>query len=90
MLESAISSKTKAIMAVNLLGNPNNFDRINELTENKGITLLEDNCESMGAKFKGQASIGFLYKIPIVAFLCSILFELLVTLISFILNLLVN
>ena len=54
MLESAISSKTKAIMAVNLLGNPNNFDRINELTENKGITLLEDNCESMGAKFKGQ------------------------------------
>ena len=46
--------------------------------------------ELVGAKFKGQASIGFLNKIPTVAFLCRILFELLVILISLILNLLVN
>lgn len=50
-LESAISKKTKVIFAVNLLGNPNNFKKINSLIKGKDIILLEDNCESMGAKF---------------------------------------
>lgn len=51
-LESAISNKTKVILAVNLLGNSNNFKRINSLIKDKDITLIEDNCESMGAKFE--------------------------------------
>lgn len=51
-LESAISDKTKVILAVNLLGNPNNFNKIQSLAKGKNITLLEDNCESMGAKFE--------------------------------------
>lgn len=51
-LESAISEKTRVIFAVNLLGNPNNFNKINALIEDKDIILLEDNCESMGAKFQ--------------------------------------
>ena len=50
-LESAVSSKTKAIMAVNLLGNSNDFNKINEIIENRDIVVIEDNCESMGAKF---------------------------------------
>lgn len=53
-LEGAISSKTKAIMIVNLLGNPNDFKKINELIEGKNIVLIEDNCESMGAKLDGK------------------------------------
>lgn len=50
-LATAVSDKTKAIMAVNLLGNPNNFRKIIEIIGNRGIVLLEDNCESMGAEF---------------------------------------
>ncbi len=50
-LESAISSSTKMIMVVNLLGNPNNFDKINRIVEGTDIFLIEDNCESMGASF---------------------------------------
>lgn len=50
-LESAVSSKTKAIIAVNLLGNSNDFNKINEIIENRDIVVIEDNCESMGAKF---------------------------------------
>jgi CDP-6-deoxy-D-xylo-4-hexulose-3-dehydrase len=50
-LKSAVSSKTKAIMAVNLLGNSNDFNKINEIIENRDIVVIEDNCESMGAKF---------------------------------------
>jgi len=49
-LESAVSSKTKAIMVVNLLGNSNDFNKINEIIENRDIVVIEDNCESMGAK----------------------------------------
>lgn len=53
-LAEAITDKTKLVVAVNLLGNPNDFDVINELIKDKDILLLEDNCESMGAEYKGQ------------------------------------
>lgn len=53
-LASAITDQTKMIMVVNLLGNPNDFDAINALIEGKNIILLEDNCESMGAEYKGK------------------------------------
>lgn len=48
-VEAAISDKTRAIFAVNLLGNPIDYDALNSLIEGKDITILEDNCESMGA-----------------------------------------
>lgn len=54
-LEQAISSNTKAIFAVNLLGNPNKFDKLNSICEKHNLILLEDNCESMGAVYEGKA-----------------------------------
>ncbi|MGY9001248.1 MAG: DegT/DnrJ/EryC1/StrS family aminotransferase [Rhodospirillales bacterium] len=53
-LELAVTDKTRAIMAVNLLGNPNDFVRINQIIAGRDIVLIEDNCESMGAKFEGK------------------------------------
>jgi CDP-6-deoxy-D-xylo-4-hexulose-3-dehydrase len=53
-LESAITENTKAILAVNLLGNPNDFSAIQKMIEGKDILLLEDNCESMGAVYDGK------------------------------------
>ena len=53
-LEEAITEKTKVILAVNLLGNPNDFDRINTIIADRNITLLEDNCESLGATYGGK------------------------------------
>ena len=50
-LEEAVNNKTRAIMVVNLLGNPNNFHKINDIVANKEIILIEDNCESLGAIF---------------------------------------
>lgn len=50
-LEEAVSEKTKAIISVNILGNPNDFSRIQDIIQGKDIILIEDNCESMGAKF---------------------------------------
>ena len=54
ILESAISDETKAIFAVNLLGNPNDFDRLLDICKSNDLILVEDNCESMGATYKGQ------------------------------------
>ena len=53
-LKSAVTDNTKMILAVNLLGNPNNFDVIREIIGSRDIILMEDNCESMGAEFKGK------------------------------------
>ena len=53
-LESAITNNTKMIMVVNLLGNPNDFDVINSFIKDKDIFIFEDNCESMGAEYKGN------------------------------------
>lgn len=53
-LEQAVTDQTRAIMAVNLLGNPNDFDRIQVIIGGRNIILMEDNCESMGAAYQGK------------------------------------
>lgn len=53
-LSSAIGPKTRAIMVVNLLGNPNDFNLIKEIIGNHNVILIEDNCESLGAEFEGK------------------------------------
>jgi len=53
-LESAITDKTKAILSVNLLGNPNDYDRMNQIIAERNIFILEDNCESMGATLNSK------------------------------------
>jgi CDP-6-deoxy-D-xylo-4-hexulose-3-dehydrase len=54
MLEQAVNDKTRMIMAVNLLGNPNDFQKINKIISDKNILLIEDNCESLGAEYQGK------------------------------------
>ena len=49
-IQAAINSRTAGIFAVNLLGNPSDLEVISKLAREAGIFLLEDNCESMGAK----------------------------------------
>ena len=53
-LEAAITPATKAVMIVNLLGNPNEFDRIRKICDEHNLIMLEDNCESMGATYEGK------------------------------------
>lgn len=53
-LAAAVTGSTRAIMAVNLLGNPNDFERIGQIVAGRDIVLIEDNCESMGATFNGR------------------------------------
>ena len=55
-LGQAVTDQTRAIMVVNLLGNPNDFDVINNIIDGREIVMIEDNCESMGATFKDRAA----------------------------------
>ena len=54
LVEKAITKKTKAIFVVNLLGNPVNFKKINQLANKYNLIVLEDNCESLGAMYKNK------------------------------------
>lgn len=53
-IASAITGNTKMICLVNLLGNPNEFEKISEICKDKKIIIMEDNCESLGAKYNGK------------------------------------
>ncbi len=53
-LKLAVTDNTKMILAVNLLGNPNDFEAIKAIIAHRDIILMEDNCESLGAEFKGK------------------------------------
>lgn len=53
-LAAAVTDRTRAIMVVNLLGNPNDFDAINAIIAGRDIVVIEDNCESMGATFNDK------------------------------------
>jgi perosamine synthetase len=43
-----------AILPVDVLGHPCDFDAIRELAQKYGLTIIEDASESLGAKFKGE------------------------------------
>ena len=53
-IEQAITPNTVAIMPVNLLGNSCDYKAIKEICFKHKLLLIEDNCESIGAKFNNQ------------------------------------
>jgi len=52
--ESLITSKTKVLLPVHMLGIPVDMNSIMELSKKYNLKVLEDNCESVGAKYKGK------------------------------------
>ncbi len=53
-IEKAITKKTKAIMSVSILGNPCEFNNLRKICKKYNLLLIEDNCESLGARYKGR------------------------------------
>jgi CDP-6-deoxy-D-xylo-4-hexulose-3-dehydrase len=53
-VRAAVTPRTKAIFAVNLLGNPCDFAELQAIATEHSLVLIEDNCESMGASFDGR------------------------------------
>jgi hypothetical protein len=53
-LEAAISSRTKAIIPVDLAGLPVDRDRLYEIARRHNLRVIEDAAQSMGANWKGR------------------------------------
>lgn len=53
-VESAITSRTKAIVAVDFAGHPVELDELRRIADTHGIFLIEDAAHSLGSIYKGE------------------------------------
>lgn len=53
-VESAITSRTRAIMAVHTFGLPAQISKLQQLARRRGLLLIEDACEAIGSTYQGQ------------------------------------
>ena len=53
-LAAKITDKTKAVMPVEVFGNPANFDRIAAVAANHNLPILEDSCEALGSALNAK------------------------------------
>lgn len=65
-LEKAITSKTKCIMPVHMMGAQARMDEIMGIGRRRGIAVLEDACQGFGGSYKG-ASLGTIADIGVVS-----------------------
>lgn len=53
-IEAAITSRTKAIIAVHLYGQAADMDAINDIAARHGLKVIEDAAQAHGARYKGR------------------------------------
>jgi dTDP-4-amino-4,6-dideoxygalactose transaminase len=53
-VEAAITSRTKAIIPVHLFGQAADMDPIMEIARRRGLKVIEDSAQAMGASYKGR------------------------------------
>jgi UDP-4-amino-4,6-dideoxy-N-acetyl-beta-L-altrosamine transaminase len=53
-VKEKLTSRTKAIIAVDYAGHPAALDELGQLAKNHGVLLIEDACHALGAEFGGQ------------------------------------
>ena len=58
-IEAAITPRTKAILPVEVFGNPAHFDAYEAIAKKHGLYLIEDSCEALGAHLDGRPAGSF-------------------------------
>ena len=53
-IEKAVTKKTKAIFVAHTLGNPCDLNKIMSVVRKHNLWFLEDNCDSLGSKYKNR------------------------------------
>jgi len=53
-LKRKINNRTVAIMPVNMMGAPSKIEEICEIAKDRNLKVVEDNCQSTGASYKGK------------------------------------
>ena len=54
LLAGALSPRTKAVMLAHTLGNTFDVDAVTAFCRENGLWLIEDNCDSLGSKWRGR------------------------------------
>lgn len=58
-IEAAITSKTSAILATHVYGNPCDIDAIQAIAEKYGLKVIYDGAHAFGVKYKGRSVFGY-------------------------------
>ncbi|MBM4431304.1 MAG: UDP-4-amino-4,6-dideoxy-N-acetyl-beta-L-altrosamine transaminase [Chloroflexi bacterium] len=53
-VEAKITSRTKAIMAVDYAGQPCDYDALQAIVDRHGLALVDDACHALGGSYKGH------------------------------------
>lgn len=53
-LKTKITSRTRAIMAVDVFGHPADWEAINEIAARYKLKVIDDSCEALGAEYDGR------------------------------------
>ena len=53
-VEAAVTERTRAVVAVDIYGYPCELDELRAICEARGIALIQDACEALGARYKGE------------------------------------
>jgi len=53
-IESRITDKTRAILPVEVFGNPAGLDKVCEIARKHNLPIIEDSCEALGSALNGQ------------------------------------
>jgi dTDP-4-amino-4,6-dideoxygalactose transaminase len=54
LIETKISSRTKAILPVHIFGQPAEMDGINRIARKYGLAVVEDACQAIGGEYQGK------------------------------------
>lgn len=54
LIEQAVTSRTKVILATNLYGQPCDYDAIRAVADRHGLLFMVDNAQAQGARYKGR------------------------------------
>ncbi|HEX4745932.1 MAG TPA: DegT/DnrJ/EryC1/StrS family aminotransferase [Gaiellaceae bacterium] len=52
-VEAAITDRTRAVVAVDIYGYPCELDELRAICDARGVALVQDACEALGARYKG-------------------------------------
>ncbi len=53
-VEAAVTGRTRAVVAVDIYGYPCELDDLRAICERHGLALIQDACEALGARYRGQ------------------------------------
>jgi perosamine synthetase len=53
-VEAALTERTRAVVAVDIYGYPCELDELRRLCDARGIALIQDSCEALGARYRGR------------------------------------